>query len=97
MYFSEQYFDAIDQYIGEAKNRIHVEGKNKTQKNSKNLESAAHIGSVRNSYSSSPSSRTPSSTQLILTADEKRMCANAGITEKDWLRYKLEEDLKKGK
>ena len=30
-------------------------------------------------------------TKMILTADEKRMCANAGITEKDWLKYKLEE------
>ena len=96
VYFSEQYFDHIDQYIAEAKNRIHDESKNKTQKSPKNLESAAHVGSVRNSYSASPSSNTPSSTQLILTADEKRMCANAGITEKDWLRYKL-EDLKKGK
>lgn len=96
IYFSEQYFNTIDQYIGEAKNRMQNENKNKTQKGSKGLESAAHVGGVRNSYSSSPSSNTPSSTQLILTADEKRMCANAGITEKDWLRYKL-EDLKKGK
>jgi hypothetical protein len=96
VYFSEQYFNTIDQYIGEAKNRIHDESKNKTQKSPKSLESAAHVGSVRNSYSASPTSNTPSSTQLILTADEKRMCANAGITEKDWLRYKL-EDLKKGK
>ena len=93
-YFSEQYFEEIDKYIGEAHNRIHAGGKNKAQKNSKNLESAAHIGGVRNSYSSSPSSKSPSSKQLILTADEKRMCSNAGITEKDWLRYKL-EDMKK--
>jgi cell fate (sporulation/competence/biofilm development) regulator YlbF (YheA/YmcA/DUF963 family) len=95
-YFSEEYFEEIDKYIVEVNNRIHAGNKNKAQKNAKNLESAAHIGSVRNSYSSSPSSKTPSSRQLILSADEKRMCANAGITEKDWLRYKL-EDLKKGK
>ena len=95
-YFSEEYFEEIDKYIEEVNNRIRAGNKNKAQKNSKNLESAAHIGGVRNSYSSSPSSNSPSSKQLILTADEKRMCANAGITEKDWLRYKL-EDLKKGK
>ena len=33
---------------------------------------------------------------MILTADERRMCANAGISEKEWLKYKL-EDLKRGK
>lgn len=93
-YFSEQYFDVIDKYIGEAQHRI--DDKLKTPKAAKNLESADHIGSVRNSYSSSSSSNSPSSKKLILTADERRMCANAGITEKDWLRYKL-EDLKKGK
>jgi hypothetical protein len=96
IYFSEQYFNTIDQYIGEAKDRIRLESKNNSSKSPKNLESAGHVGGVRNSYSSSPINSTPTSTQLILTADEKRMCANAGITEKDWLRYKL-EDLKKGK
>jgi len=95
-YFSEEYFEEIDKYIGEVNNRIGAGSQNKAQKNSKNLESVAHIGSVRNSYSASPSNSNPSSRQMILTSDEKRMCANAGITEKDWLRYKL-EDLKKGK
>jgi len=85
-YFSDQYFQTINQYISEVQN--------KTQKSAKNIEAASHVGGVRNSYSNNGSGSVPK--QMILTADEKRMCANAGISEKDWLRYKL-EDLKKGK
>lgn len=86
-YFSEDYFNAIDNYIESLK-----KGQTKA---AKTAEAAAHVGGVRNSYSSSPT-QTGSSKQIILTADEKRMCANAGIKEEEWLKYKL-EDLKKGK
>lgn len=85
-YFSDQYFQTIDKFIEEAKSKV--------QKNVKNIEASNHIGGVRNSYGSSPNNNVPK--QMILTADEKKMAANAGISEKDWLRYKL-EDLKKGK
>lgn len=86
-YFSEDYFNAIDNYIDSLK-----KGQTKA---AKTAEAAAHVGGVRNSYSSSPT-QIGSSKQIILTADEKRMCANAGIKEEEWLKYKL-EDLKKGK
>ncbi|MGV8131435.1 MAG: hypothetical protein ACP5N7_05050 [Candidatus Pacearchaeota archaeon] len=87
-YFSEEYFNAIDNYISELKKSA--------GKAIKTVESASHVGGVRNSYSSSPINKSSGSKQMILTADEKRMCANSGIKEEDWLKYKL-EDLKKGK
>ena len=87
-YFSDEYFGAIDNYITELR-----KGNGKA---AKTAEQTAHVGGVRNSYSSSPTNKTGGSKQMILTADEKRMCANAGIKEEEWLKYKL-EDLKRGK
>lgn len=87
-YFSEAYFNTIENYI--------LKAQNDSQKSAKKVESAAHIGGVRNSYVGSVNGKSGSPTQMILSADERRMCANAGITEKEWLKYKL-EDLKKGK
>lgn len=88
VYFSDEYFGAIDNYITTLK-----KGAGQA---AKTVESAAHVGGVRNSYSSSPTSKINSSKQMILTADEKRMCINSGIKEEEWLKYKL-EDLKRGK
>jgi len=87
-YFSEQYFQTIDKYI----NDLH----GKVQKNTKNVEAANHIGGVRNSYAGNNGTGT-NPTQIVLSADERRMCANAGITEKDWLRHKLEDLKSKGR
>lgn len=87
-YFSDPYFKTIENYITEIKNE--------PQKTAKRIESVAHIGGVRNSYNGSINNKSSASTQMILTADERRMCANAGISEKEWLKYKL-EDLKRGK
>lgn len=87
-YFSDSYFDKIENYISGIKKEI--------PKNVKKDESESHIGSVRNSYSGPSNNKANSPTQMILTSDERRMCANAGISEKDWLRYKIEE-LKTGK
>ncbi len=86
--FSEEYFDTIDNYISKIKRD--------SGKNTKSLDAIAPVGAVRNSYTSSPSTSGSRPTQMILTADEKKMCVNAGITEKEWLKYKI-EDLKKGK
>jgi len=86
--FTDEYFDHIDDYISKIKKE--------SPKNTKSLDAVAPVGAVRNSYTSSMSGKTSGPTQMILTSDEKRMCSNAGISEKDWLRYKL-EDLKKGK
>ena len=88
VYFSDEYFGAIDNYITELR-----KGNGKAVKTA---EQTAHVGGVRNSYSSSPTSKINSSKQMILTADEKRMCINSGIKEEEWLKYKL-EDLKRGK
>ena len=86
--FTDEYFDHIDDYISKIKKE--------SPKNIKGLDAVAPVGAVRNSYTSSMGGKTAGPTQMILTSDEKRMCSNAGISEKDWLRYKL-EDLKKGK
>jgi hypothetical protein len=86
--FTDEYFDHIDDYISKIKKE--------SPKNTKGLDAVAPVGAVRNSYTSSIGGKTSGPTQMILTSDEKRMCSNAGISEKDWLRYKL-EDLKKGK
>jgi hypothetical protein len=86
--FSDEYFEHIDNYISKIKKE--------SPKNSKSVNSMAPVGAVRNSYTSSVNGKASSPTQMILTADEKRMCANSGISEKEWLKYKL-EDLKKGK
>jgi hypothetical protein len=85
--FSEEYFGAIDRHIEEINN------KERTEKKRKSLDSV-NVGGVRNSYGNA-NGKSSKNIQMTLTADEKRICANGGISEKDWLRYKL-EDLKQG-
>lgn len=87
--YSEEYFDTIDKYIQDINNR------DKTEKNRKSLGSVGHVGSVRNSYGNA-NGKSSKNIQMTLTADEKKICAAGGISEKDWLKYKLEE-LQKGK
>jgi hypothetical protein len=87
-YLSEDYFNTIEDYIAGIKNE--------PQKETKNPNTNGHVAGVRNSYNSSGNGKAPSPTQITLSADEKRMCANAGIAEKEWIKYKL-EDLKTGK
>jgi len=84
-FFSQEYFNAINGFI----NKVNTPPI-KTQ------EIPQHVGAVKKSYSSSPAAKAQNSTKIILTADEKRMCANAGLSEKEWLKCKLEE-LNKGK
>lgn len=87
--YSEEYFDTIDGFIKDINN------KDKLQTKRKKLESAGHVGSVRNSYGNA-NGKSSKNIQMSLTADERKICAAGGISEKDWLRYKL-EDLEKGK
>lgn len=86
--FSDEYFDTIDNYISTVKKE--------SPRNSKNSSSVAPVGAVRNSYTSSGGGKASNITQMVLTPDEKRICSNLGMSEKEWLKYKL-EDLKKGK
>lgn len=83
--FSDEYFDTIDNYISTVKKE--------SPKNSKSSNSVAPVGAVRNSYTSSVGGKS-SPSQIVLTPDEKRICSNLGMSEKEWLKYKL-EDLKK--
>jgi len=97
VYFTKEYFDTIDQYIGQAKNRMPTEVANNRPKGSRNLESAGHVGGVRNSYNSSSSTKNTSSRKYILTPDERKICAGLdGVSEELFLEYKIKE-LEKGK
>lgn len=87
-YFSENYFDAIDKYIDSTKKPI--------AKNNTIPASADNVAGVKKSYQSNSSSQSKNTQKIILTADEKRMAANAGISEADWLKYKM-DDLNKQK
>lgn len=87
-YFSDDYFQTIDNYISGIKKEI--------SKPLKKPDSSAYVGGVRNSYSNSSTNKNNSNKQITLTANERMMCANAGISEKEWLKYKL-DDLKRGK
>jgi len=85
-FFSQEYFNVIDGFISKVNTPPPI----------KSQEIPQHVGAVKKSYSSSPVTKAQNTTKIILTADEKRMCANAGLTEKEWLKCKLEE-LNKGK
>jgi hypothetical protein len=89
VYFTPEYFNTIDQHI----KSIRQEATRNTVRT--NIESSAHIGGVRKTSSANGASKTTPN-QMILSADERRMAANAGISEKEWLKYKL-DDLKNKK
>lgn len=90
LYYSPEYFSTIDNYIDslsgareEPKVRIPTVG------------DLPPVGGVRNSYNAGPTSSTKKATQTItLNADEKILARNSGITEEDWIKYKLELDPK---
>jgi hypothetical protein len=89
VYFTPEYFNTIDEHI----KSIRQEATKNTVRS--NIESSAHIGGVRKTSSVNGASKTIPK-QMSLSADEKRMAANAGISEKEWLKYKL-DDLKNKK
>lgn len=84
--FSDEYFDTVDNYIATVRKE--------SPKNSKSSNSVAPVGAVRNSYTSSVGGKSPNTTQIVLSPEEKMMASNMNVSEKEWLRYKL-EDLKK--
>lgn len=83
IYFTEHildYFDAIKHHISDCKIK---------EKKRKSLESASHVGGVRNSYSGSQNGQSINSKKVILTPEEKELCKISGIAEKEWAKYKL--------
>ena len=87
-YFSDAYFEAIDNHIDSIRKPI--------VKTNTPPASADNVAGVKKSYQSHGSSQSRNTQKIILTADEKRMASNAGISEEDWLKYKI-EDLNKQK
>ena len=86
--FSDAYFEAIDNHIDSIRKPI--------VKTNTPPASANNVAGVKNSYQLHGSSQGRNTKKIILTADEKRMASNAGISEEDWLKYKI-EDLNKQK
>lgn len=80
LYFSPQYFNEIDKYIANVRKAP--------------TKSAAPtytgVGSVRSS-GHSPGGTKPAPIKVQLTADEKIMASNMGVSEKEWLQYKIEQ------
>ena len=84
--YSSEFFDMIDNYLD----------KIKIPRVSNPPLSSNNVAGVKKSYQGSSTAPPSAKKQVVLTADEKIMAANAGVSEKDWLKYKIEE-LNKGK
>lgn len=82
-YFSDAYFDAIDNHIDSLRKQ--------SLKTNTPPASVDNVAGVKKSYQSHGSSQGRNTQKIILTADEKRMASNAGISEEDWLKYKIED------
>lgn len=84
--YSSEFFDMIDNHID----------KLKTPKVSTPPLSSNNVAGVKKSYQSSSTAPPSTKKQIVLTAEEKIMASNAGVSEKEWLKFKIEE-LNKGK
>lgn len=83
--FSEEYFYTIDSYI-----KTLTASK---RDNSRNLEALSNVSGVRNTSSGGTVNKSLPITEVTLTKAEKIMADNAGVSHKQWLKYKI-EDLK---
>jgi hypothetical protein len=84
--YSSEFFDMIDNYIDKVK----------TPKVSTPPLSSNNVAGVKKSYQGSSTAPPSTKKQIVLTAEEKIMASNAGVSEKEWLKFKIEE-LNKGK
>ncbi len=80
LYFSPQYFNEIDKYIDSVK-KAPVK---------KTVASLSGVGSVRSS-GYSPGGTKPAPIKIQLSADERIMASNMGVSEKEWLKYKIKQ------
>jgi len=85
-YFSDEYFETIDNYIYGLQDA--------SKKTQKNRETANYIGGVRNPQANNLTASRSTNERVILTPEEKQMAYSSGVSEKDWLRFKI-ADLKK--
>ena len=84
-YFSEPYFEAIDNHLD----------KLKTASTKSVPPSVNNVAGVKKSYQSQPGTQKKNTVQVKLTADEKNWAEQLGISEKDYLKYKLEDQVNK--
>jgi len=84
--YSSEFFDMVDNYIDKVK----------TPKVSTPPLFSNNVAGVKKSYQGSSTAPPSNKKQIVLTAEEKIMASNAGVSEKEWLKFKIEE-LNKGK
>ncbi len=82
--FTEEYFDTIDNYISSL-------NRPSRKDNSRHIESFSNVSGVRNSSLFNNENNSTPSNKIVLTSDEKLMADNAGLSHKDWLKYKLKQ------
>ena len=83
MHFTEPYFARIEHEF----TRIKQQGKSKE---AKVPESAHYVAGVKNNSSGTLNNVKAPVSRVTLTASEKDMCKDLGVTEKDWLKFKLQ-------
>ncbi len=80
--YSPAYFEAIENFMADREKKS-MPAKEVTPR-------PQNVAGVKNAYGGSAMGKT-SPLRITLTADEKRMARTAGLSEKDWLKYKIDE------
>lgn len=80
-YFSEDYFDVIDDHIAKLKRG--------SQKSNVAPASINNVAGVKKSYQSGSPSQNSNNRKIVLTSVEKTMASNAGLSEEEWLKFKI--------
>lgn len=84
LFYSPEYFADIDRNIEYLQSVESPKGN-----------TGGFVGGVRNAYPST-TGRNIKSNQVLLSADEKMMAYNAGVSESDWLKQKIAYTNKRG-
>lgn len=85
--YSPAYFEAIENFMADRERKV-APAKEPTPR-------PQNVAGVKNAYGGSASGKV-SPVRITLTADEKRMARTAGLSEKEWLKYKI-DDMKEKK
>jgi hypothetical protein len=87
-YLSGPYFETIDHFIADLERPAPSKTTPATTPPASTAGSPSVAG-VRNTYGASSGEKRKM--EVVLTADEKHMARNAGIPEKEWLKYKIDD------
>ena len=87
-YLSGPYFETIDNFIADME-RPAIPKTTPATPSTAPTAGSPSVAGVRNTYGASSGEKRKM--EVVLTADEKRMARNAGIPEKEWLKYKIDD------